>query len=29
MEVDYRAVATTLILAGPDRQHLWAATETG
>lgn len=29
MEVDYRAVATTLVLAGPDPDHLWAATDTG
>ena len=29
MDVDYRAVATSLVLAGPDRQHLWAATDTG
>ncbi len=29
MEVDYRAVATTLVLAGPDREHLWVATDTG
>lgn len=29
MDVDYRAVATTLTLAGPDRDHLWAATDTG
>lgn len=29
MDVDYRAVATSLMLAGPDRQHLWAATDTG
>jgi hypothetical protein len=29
MDVDYRAVATTLILAGPDPDHLWAATDTG
>jgi photosynthesis system II assembly factor YCF48-like protein len=29
MEVDYRAVATTLILAGPDARHMWAATDTG
>ena len=29
MDVDYRAVATTLVLAGPDREHLWAATDTG
>jgi Photosynthesis system II assembly factor YCF48 len=27
--VDYRAVATTLVLAGPDPDHLWAATDTG
>jgi len=29
MDVDYRAVATTLALAGPDPDHLWAATDTG
>lgn len=29
MPVDYRAVARSLILAGPDAQHLWAATDTG
>lgn len=29
MEVDYKAVARSLILAGPDAQHLWAATDTG
>ncbi len=29
MDVDYRAVATSLVLAGPDREHLWAATDTG
>ena len=29
MDVDYRAVATTLVLAGPDREHLWVATDTG
>ena len=29
MPVDYKAVATTLVLAGPDRDHLWAATDTG
>ena len=28
MEVDYRAVATTLTLAGPDRDHLWAVRPT-
>ena len=29
MDVDYRAVATALMLAGPDRDHLWVATDTG
>ena len=29
MEVDYRAVATSLVLAGPDPSHVWAATDTG
>jgi hypothetical protein len=29
MAVDYRAVAQSLILAGPDVGHLWAATNTG
>jgi hypothetical protein len=29
MEVDYRAVATSLVLAGPDPDHMWAATDTG
>jgi len=29
MPVDYRAVAQSLILAGPDPDHLWAATDTG
>lgn len=29
MEVDYRAVATTVMLAGPDREHLWVGTDTG
>ena len=29
MEVDYRAVASSLVLAGPDAEHLWAATDTG
>jgi hypothetical protein len=27
--VDYRAVAQSLVLAGPDPAHLWAATDTG
>ena len=29
MPVDYRAEATTLMLAGPDAHHLWAGTDTG
>jgi len=29
MNVDYKAVARSLILAGPDADHLWAATDTG
>jgi hypothetical protein len=29
MDVDYRAVARALALAGPDAAHLWAATDTG
>jgi hypothetical protein len=28
-DVDYRAVAGSVILAGPDPDHLWAATDTG
>jgi len=29
MEVDYRAVAHTATIAGPDEEHLWIATDTG
>jgi hypothetical protein len=29
MPVDYRSVAQSLVLAGPDAGHLWAATDTG
>ncbi len=29
MDVDYKAVATTLVIAGPDRDHLWVGTDTG
>jgi len=29
MNVDYRAVASYVTLAGPDRAHVWAATDTG
>lgn len=27
--VDYRAVAHSVVIAGPDEQHLWIATDTG
>ena len=29
MNVDYKAVARSLVLAGPDAGHQWAATDTG
>jgi hypothetical protein len=29
MDVDYKAVARSLVLAGPDADHQWAATDTG
>jgi hypothetical protein len=29
MNVDYRAVAGFVTLAGPDSEHVWAATDTG
>lgn len=29
MEVDYKANARSLVLAGPDAEHQWAATDTG
>ncbi len=29
MAVDYRAVANLVYLAGPDAEHMWAATDTG
>jgi hypothetical protein len=29
MDVSYKAIARTLVLAGPDAGHLWAATDTG
>jgi hypothetical protein len=29
MQVDYRAVATSVVLSGPDPSHVWAATDTG
>ena len=29
MAVDYRAVAHSAIIAGPDENHVWIATDTG
>jgi hypothetical protein len=29
MDVDYKAVARSLVMAGPDAEHLWCATDTG
>jgi hypothetical protein len=29
MDIDYKAVAGSVVLAGPDADHLWAATDTG
>ena len=29
MEVDYRAVAHAAIIAGPDENNVWIATDTG
>ncbi len=29
MDVDYKAVARSLILAGPDAKNLWVGTDTG
>ena len=29
MKVDYKASARAVILAGPDAEHQWAATDTG
>jgi hypothetical protein len=29
MRVNYKAVARNVMLAGPDREHVWAATDTG
>jgi len=29
MKVDYKAVARSVVLAGPDPEHQWAATDTG
>jgi hypothetical protein len=29
MSVNYKAVAGSVVLAGPDREHMWAATDTG
>jgi len=29
MDVDYKANARSLIMAGPDAEHVWVATDTG
>jgi hypothetical protein len=29
MDIDYKAIAGSVKLAGPDADHLWAATDTG
>jgi hypothetical protein len=29
MDVDYKATARSVVLAGPDADHMWAATDTG
>jgi hypothetical protein len=29
IDVDYRAIAGSVVLAGPDPDHMWAATDTG
>jgi hypothetical protein len=29
MPVDYKAVARSVVIAGPDPEHLWVATDTG
>jgi len=29
MRVDYKAVARSVVMAGPDQDHLWVATDTG
>ena len=29
MKVDYRAVAGSVVLSGPDAYHIWGATDTG
>jgi hypothetical protein len=29
MDVDYRAVAQRAVIAAPDEQHMWVATDTG
>ena len=29
MPVDYKALARSVVIAGPDPEHMWAATDTG
>jgi hypothetical protein len=29
MPVDYKAAARSVIIAGPDQDHVWVATDTG
>ena len=29
MDVDYKANARAVLMAGPDKEHLWVATDTG
>jgi hypothetical protein len=29
MPVDYKAIARSVVMAGPDPEHLWVATDTG
>ena len=29
MRVDYKAVARSVVMAGPDQDHMWVATDTG
>jgi len=29
MNIDYKAVGGSVILAGPDAEHVWAGTDTG
>ena len=29
MPVDYKALARSVVMAGPDPEHMWIATDTG